>query len=155
MSGRFPLPLQAGNSVSETSNKLMSDRIRSVATTGVVVTLAVALASCSAIRGRTVIADGPAVPPPAASSLSQYEGSWLHSEGIFRAEFKEGRFVSVSPQTGDRLAAGSYVASGSNKVSLDFATSSGSRSTANCTLVGVTLNCVQGDGRTFRMSRSA
>ena len=105
--------------------------------------------------GRTFVrSQGTSVVTPASTAISPVDGEWLHSGGLFRATFREGRFESISPQTGDRLAAGSYSAISDNQVSLNFTTSRGTQENAVCQLVaGTRLNCAPTNGTAFQMNR--
>lgn len=123
---------------------------------GVLAALGLVVAGCTNAGGGRTFVRGPApaiqtAPPPAFSPI---EGSWRHSEGLFNATFREGRFESISPQTGDRLAAGSYGTIGQDQVSLEFATARGNRDSAVCTLSGTVLNCSQSGSRSFQMVRA-
>ena len=115
------------------------------------------LSACSSVGGgRTYVRSNSAnVQPVATQPFSAIEGNWLHSEGVFKATFKEGRFESISPQTGDRLAAGSYSTVGENQISLNWVTSRDTRESAGCQVVGdVRLSCAPTNGAPFAMTRA-
>ncbi|MEO0635050.1 MAG: hypothetical protein AAFY73_00220 [Pseudomonadota bacterium] len=123
---------------------------------GACVVAAAALAGCtSPTGGRTFVrSTGPATPPPQFFSVQQVNGNWRDTNGNFTAEFRDGQFQSLAPDTGRSVAVGTYQTLGENQVAIAFKTAAGAESSANCTYQPTVMNCRNPDGRTFSMVRT-
>lgn len=123
-----------------------------------------------AIRGMVVLAVAGALlsgcvidaPPPggaggggAVARPGFADGSWGDASGVATATLTNGSFVSVANDTGNRVAEGSYVYTGTNSLSLNYY--SLLRQTtirANCLLANqTTLNCTNDTGQQFQLFR--
>ncbi len=102
-------------------------------------------------------------PPPGgaggnvASRPAFADGSWADASGVATATLTSGSFVSTANDTGNRLAEGSYVYTGSNSLSLNyFSLVRQSTIRANCILANAsTLNCTNDGGQQFQLFRRA
>jgi len=116
----------------------------------IIVACGAALSACSTVGGGNTYVRA----NQQGLGLSSFDGDWQDTRGLFNASFSQGKFESVSPQTGDRLAAGSYVPTGTTGIILDFATSRGSRENAVCKLSTIEyMTCKPTNGSEFSMRR--
>ena len=93
-------------------------------------------------------------PEPANAPIAN--GSWASSDGIYRAEFANGTFRSVSNDTGEVLSQGNYTVNSETSLQISWRGNvSGKFNSANCTKPDVnTMSCVDESGKSFSLRRA-
>ena len=121
-------------------------------------TIARVLVSVGAIAGVAILAgcvsSGPSN-PPMATAPTGVEGTWIDAQGTGLSTLSGGVFTTVATDTGQKLAEGSYVLSGTNAVEIN-GTSLIRQSpiSFNCLLVSVNqLNCTSSSNSQFVLNR--
>ena len=121
-------------------------------------TIARVLVSAGAIAGVAILAgcvsSGPSN-PPMATAPTGVEGTWIDAQGTGLSTLSGGVFTTVATDTGQKLAEGSYVLSGTNAVEIN-GTSLIRQSpiSFNCLLVSTNqLNCTSASGQNFVLTR--
>lgn len=119
---------------------------RKVLSMGVAGALATMLAAC--------VTGGPDE-PPAASAPKGVEGSWLNAEGNAVSTLNGGTFTTVSAETGEKFADGSYSKTGPTSVEINGTSLIRQQTIAfNCLLVSINqLNCTSAAGQNFVLTR--
>lgn len=111
---------------------------------GVVVSLA-ALAGCQSA--------GPSGP---AGAMGGVEGEWMSSDGVAVSRFSGGAFSTSAIDTGNKLAEGSYVVSGTTVQITGTSVIRQSPISFNCLLINPKqLNCTSSAGQQFSLVRRA
>ncbi|MEO0498024.1 MAG: hypothetical protein AAF141_11780 [Pseudomonadota bacterium] len=116
----------------------------------------VALVGCTSVNsGRTFVrSSGPVTQAPPIFGVQQVNGNWRDSAGNFTAEFRDGQFQSIAPDTGQSVAVGTYRTFGTDSVAISFKTAAGTESSANCRYQSTVMSCQNPDGRSFTMLRT-
>ncbi len=93
--------------------------------------------------------------PPIVSQPRGVEGSWLNAEGNAVSTLNGGKFSTVSAQTGEKFADGSYVKNGATSVEINGTSLIRQQAIAfNCLLVSINqLNCTSASGQNFVLTR--
>jgi hypothetical protein len=93
--------------------------------------------------------------PPIESQPRGVEGSWLNAEGNAVSTLNGGKFSTVSAQTGEKFADGSYVKNGATSVEINGTSLIRQQTIAfNCLLVSINqLNCTSAAGQNFVLTR--
>jgi len=119
---------------------------RKVLSMSVAGALAMTLAAC--------VSGGPNE-PPMASSPKGVEGSWLNAEGNAVSTLNGGNFTTVSAETGEKFADGSYTKTGATSVEINGTSLIRQQTIAfNCLLVSINqLNCTSAAGQNFVLTR--
>ncbi|WP_027060016.1 hypothetical protein [Mesorhizobium loti] len=119
---------------------------RKVLSVGVAGALATMLAACTT--------SGPDQPPMAAAPKG-VEGSWIDGTGKALSTFNGGKYKTVSAETGEPFAEGTYTMTGAT--SLEITGTSLIRQTqinTNCLMVSINqLNCTDAAGKNFVFTR--
>ncbi|UVK50773.1 hypothetical protein DBIPINDM_003957 [Mesorhizobium sp. AR02] len=119
---------------------------RKVLSMGVAGSVALMLAACTTT--------GPDQPPMAAAPKG-VEGSWIDGTGKALSTFNGGKYKTVSAETGEPFAEGSYTMTGAT--SLEITGTSLIRHTqinTNCLMVSINqLNCTDSAGKNFVFTR--
>ncbi len=121
---------------------------RKILSAGAVGALATMLAACT-----TGGSDG----PPISSQARGVEGSWLNAEGKAVSTLNGGVFTTVSAETGEKFADGSYTKTGATSVEINGTSLIRQQPIAfNCLLVSTNqLNCTSSAGQNFVLTRRA
>lgn len=122
--------------------------VRTCASAGVAAGIAAILAGC--------VSSGPSM-PPVARAPSGVEGTWIDAQGTGLSTLSGGVFTTVATDTGQKLAEGSYILTGTNAVEIN-GTSLIRQSpiSFNCLLVSVNqLNCTSSTNSQFVLTRRA
>ncbi|QKD02050.1 hypothetical protein [Mesorhizobium loti] len=119
---------------------------RKVLSMGAAGALATMLAACTT--------SGPDQPPMAAAPKG-VEGSWIDGTGKALSTFNGGKYKTVSAETGEPFAEGTYTMTGAT--SLEITGTSLIRQTqinTNCLMVSINqLNCTDAAGKNFVFTR--
>ncbi|MER9947016.1 hypothetical protein [Mesorhizobium sp. M0047] len=119
---------------------------RKMLSTGVAAALVTVLAACTT--------GGPEAPPMAAAPKG-VEGAWVDGTGKAVSTFSGGMYKTVSAETGEPFAEGSYTMTGAT--SLQISGTSLIRHTpisTNCLMVSINqLNCTDAAGKNFVFTR--
>jgi hypothetical protein len=120
---------------------------RKLLSAGIAAATAVALAACTT--------SGPGGPPIAAAT--GVEGSWLNAEGNAVSTLNGGNFTTVSAETGEKFADGSYTKTGNTSVAINGTSLIRQQPISfNCLLVSTSqLNCTSATGQNFVLTRRA
>ncbi len=83
------------------------------------------------------------------------EGQWVSTDGVAYSNFNAGAFETVAADTGNKLADGTYVATGDTSVSINVNSLIRQTQTqVNCALASPTqLNCTTAAGQQFSLVR--
>ena len=108
--------------------------------------LATMLAACT-----TGGSEGPSI----GSQPRGVEGSWLNAEGKAVSTLSGGVFTTVSAETGEKFADGSYTKTGATSVEINGTSLIRQQPIAfNCLLVSINqLNCTSSAGQNFVLTR--
>ena len=119
---------------------------RKILSAGAAGALAALLAACT-----TGGSDG----PPIGSQARGVEGSWLNAEGKAVSTLNGGVFTTVSAETGEKFADGSYTKTGATSVEINGTSLIRQQPIAfNCLLVSINqLNCTSSAGQNFVLTR--
>ncbi|TGQ39567.1 MULTISPECIES: hypothetical protein [unclassified Mesorhizobium] len=119
---------------------------RKVLSMGLAGALATMLAACAT--------SGPGEPPGAAAPTG-VEGSWLNAEGNAVSTLNGGKFTTVSAETGEKFADGSYTKTGTTSVAINGTSLIRQQPISfNCLLVSTSqLNCTSATGQNFVLTR--
>jgi len=119
---------------------------RKLVSMGMSAALATALAACT-----TSGPDG----PPMAANPTGVEGSWINAEGKAVSTLTGGKFTTVSAETGEKFADGSYTKTGATSVEINGTSLIRQQTIAfNCLLVSINqLNCTSAAGQNFVLTR--
>ena len=119
---------------------------RKILSAGAAGVLATMLAACT-----TGGSDG----PPIASQPRGVEGSWLNAEGKAVSTLNGGVFTTVSAETGEKFANGSYTKTGPTAVEINGTSLIRQQPIAfNCLLVSINqLNCTSSAVQNFVLTR--
>jgi hypothetical protein len=122
---------------------------RKVLSMGTACAVATILAACTT--------SGPDQPPIAAATPKGVEGSWIDGTGKALSTFNGGKYKTVSAETGEPFAEGTYTMTGAT--SLEITGTSLIRKTqinTNCLMVSINqLNCTDAAGKNFVFTRRA
>jgi len=111
---------------------------------GVIIALA-ALAGCQSA--------GPKGP---AQAMGGVEGDWMSSDGVATSRFAAGTFTTTANDSGNKLAEGSYLVSGTTVQITGTSVIRQSPISFNCLLVNPRqLNCTSSAGQQFSLVRKA
>ena len=117
-----------------------------------IVSMSVAAVALAGLAACTT--SGPNEPPMAAAPKG-VEGSWIDGTGKALSTFNGGKYKTVSAETGEPFAEGTYTMTGAT--SLEITGTSLIRKTqinTNCLLVSITqLNCTSASGQNFVLTR--
>ncbi|MER8431635.1 hypothetical protein [Mesorhizobium caraganae] len=119
---------------------------RKILSSGAAGALATMIAACT-----TGGPDG----PPIGSQPRGVEGSWLNAEGKAVSTLNGGVFTTVSAETGEKFADGSYTKTGATSVEINGTSLIRQQPIAfNCLLVSINqLNCTSSAGQNFVLTR--
>jgi len=89
-------------------------------------------------------------------SRATMDGTWASTDGVFIANFQNGKFVSRFTKTNEVLAAGTYTVTG-NQISMQWiSVQAQQQRSANCSMTGAsTVSCTQAGGGSFDLQRTA
>ena len=122
---------------------------RKVLSAGAVAGLSAVLVGCMSGGG----GGGPVRP-----AQTGIEGSWIDAQGTGLSTLSGGVFTTVATDTGQKLAEGSYVASGATSVQINGTSliRQGSPISFNCLLISTSqMNCTSQQGQQFVLTRRA
>ena len=124
-------------------------------------TIALKVLSAAAVAGLSAILagcmSGGGGGGPTRPAQTGIEGSWIDAQGTGLSTLSAGVFTTVATDTGQKLAEGSYVASGATSVQIN-GTSLIRQSpiSFNCLLISTSqLNCTSSAGQQFVLTRRA
>ena len=91
----------------------------------------------------------------APTRTSAMNGNWASADGIFVANFSEGRFTSQDPKTGKVLAEGAYTTEG-DRVQMNWqSTATKQQRSATCSFTGAnSVTCDQPGAGPFTLTRA-
>jgi hypothetical protein len=94
--------------------------------------------------------------PAMLRARSAMDGDWRSTDGVFYANFQDGRFTSRFTETNEILAQGTYTVAG-NSVSMQWlSVQAQQQRSANCLIVGAgVVTCNQAGGGSFGLQRTA
>ena len=93
---------------------------------------------------------------PMPRARSAMDGNWASTDGVFVANFQDGRFTSRFTQTNEILAQGTYTVAGSNVSMQWISVQAQQQRSANCSIVGAGIvTCNQAGGGSFGLQRTA
>jgi hypothetical protein len=116
--------------------------------------IAGALLAVSTLAGCVIEGPGPRN-NPRVSAPTGFEGSWGDTGGVATATLRNGTFVSVANDTGNRVAEGSYRQVDSRMIELNYTSLlRNAQVRANCILATQNqLNCTNDAGQQFSLLR--
>jgi hypothetical protein len=93
---------------------------------------------------------------PVLRAQSAMDGDWASTDGVFVANFQNGRFTSRFTQTNEILAQGTYTVAGSNVSMQWISVQAQEQRSAHCSIVGAGIvTCNQAGGGSFGLQRTA
>jgi hypothetical protein len=93
---------------------------------------------------------------PAPFARSTMDGTWASTDGVFVANFQDGRFVSRFTKTNEILAQGTYTIAGSAVSMQWISVQAQQQRSANCSITtATTVACSQSGGGAFNLQRTA
>lgn len=111
---------------------------------GVFVVMAVLAVAVSACQTKKDVAGPPIL-----------NGKWASSDGVYVAEFNNGKFTAIANDTGGVISEGDYIALSESKVNLNwYGVVSGKPGSAECLKPSPDqLDCVDASGNKFSLKR--